>query len=228
MRVGILQTNYLPWLGYFHLMNSVDVFVHYDTVQYDKHGWRNRNRIKNREGDFQWLSVPVLTKGLGAPILKEVKIDNTQKWQKQHLGSIRQFYGKSKHFEEFFPVVEKELGKQRVFLNDLNLELINLFSNLLGISTQVVMASDIKTEETEKNSKVIEITKKVGGTSYLSGQAAKDYIQPQMFTDAEVELQWHEFPHPEYPQLHGEFLSHLSILDALFNIGSQETRQLIF
>ena len=143
MRIVILQPSYLPWLGYFDQMSQCDVFVIYDDVQYDKNGWRNRNRIKTPQG-VQWLTVPVLAKGRDFPIIRDVEINGTTSWQTKQMKSLVQNYGRAPYFSQYIGALEAVLTRDWRFLIDLNMEFLYLLKQQLGISAKIQFASELK------------------------------------------------------------------------------------
>jgi hypothetical protein len=169
MLVGIHQPSYLPWLGFFEQMAKVDVFVLYDDVQYDRRSWRNRNRIKNSQG-VQWLSVPVMTKGKRAQLINQARIDSATKWELKHLTSLELNYKKVIYFNHFYCQIEPLLNKKWSYLLDLNLNLLNLLNEYLGIKTQVILSSSLLKKlpkDASPESRLIEICEKLGGDTLL-------------------------------------------------------------
>lgn len=217
--VVILQPGYLPWLGFFDQMYKSDIFVILDDAQYDKHSWRNRNRIKTSQG-AQWLTVPVLISGKNKPITKDVLIDNRTSWQKKHLKSIEQNYKKSQFFKYYFNIFEEVLSKEWKYLIDLDMEFIYRLNAIIGLNRKIIFASDlnIKTDKTER---LINICSLLGTSKYLTGDAAKDYINKGEFVKHNIQLEFHNYSHPTYKQLYGEFIPFLSIIDLLFNCGGE-------
>ena len=219
MTVVILQPGYLPWLGFFDQMYKSDRFVILDDVQYDKHSWRNRNRIKTDRG-IQWLTVPVLISGKNQPIIKGVLIDNKMNWRKKHLKGIEQNYKKSQFFKDYFYIFEETFSKEWKYLIDLDMEFIYRLNAVLGLNRKIIFASDlnIKTDKTER---LITICQMLNASKYLTGDAAKDYIDEDEFTKNNIELEFHNYSHPTYKQLYGEFIPYLSIIDLIFNHGDE-------
>ena len=219
-RVVILQPGYIPWLGFFDQLDLADVFVIYDDVQYDKRGWRNRNRVKGPNGII-WLTVPVYQKGKFEQRIYEVKIDNTQKWVKKHLNTLMRCYKKAPFFDLLYPELERILRKKQwEFLIDLDMEIIYKLKEILKINTPILMASDI-CKEGGKTTRLINICKKLNATHYLTGDAAKNYIEEEKFKEANIVLEYHGYEHPEYPQRFGEFIPYLSVVDLIFNCGDK-------
>lgn len=221
----ILQPSYLPWRGYFDLVHDADVFVFYDDVQYDKHGWRNRNRIKTAQGP-RWLTVPVLAKGNvsgGVPV-KDVAIARTQDWAKKHLASIGQAYARAPFFRDTMDLVERLLAKPYERLVDLDIESTIAIATALGIDgTRFVRASELGVDG-GKTERLVRITQHLGATRYLSGPSARDYIDAQLFADAAVTLDYKVYDYPPYEQLHPPFEPQVSVLDLMFMHGPAAAR----
>ena len=213
--VAVLQPGYLPWLGFFDQMSRADVFVIYDDVQYDKNGWRNRNRIKSSSGPH-WLTVPVHVK-LGDRI-DTVLVDNTKKWAKKHICSIQQFYKSAPYIEQYLPDLEELLLHDWDRLVDLDLALITRMSSWLGISTLLVRSSELGIEGS-RNQRLVDLCLHFGADRYFSGNAAKSYLDLALFREKGIQVNFQEYVHPVYPQLHGDFVSNLSALDLLLNCG---------
>lgn len=218
----ILQPSYIPWRGFFDLIHDADVFVFYDDVQYDKHGWRNRNRIKTAQGS-QWLTIPVNAKGnvSEGTLLKDTRISWTQDWSKKHLGSIRQSYGKAPFFKDFFPLVESFYASRRELLVDLTIESTIALARALGIEhTRFVRSSELGVDG-GKTERLVRIMQHVGATRYISGPSARDYIDPDVFAQGGVRLEYKVYGYPEYEQLHPPYDPQVTILDLLFMKGPE-------
>ena len=217
MIVGILQPSYLPWLGFFEQIYQSDVFVFYDDVQFEKGSWRNRNRIKTPQGK-QWLTVPVIKSKQGFQIIKDVRINNSIPWQKKHIKSITQNYSKGIYFndyaDELFGIIDKDFD----FLLDLNLELIDRLCKILSIQTKTVLSSELNIKG-DRMDRLISIIRHFKGDIFYEGSAGKDYIDLSEFDQSGIETRFQDYNHPIYKQLYGEFISHLSVIDLLFNHG---------
>jgi WbqC-like protein family len=213
----VLQPSYLPWLGYFDQMCKADVFVWYDDVQFDKHGWRNRNRIKGLKGPL-WLTVPVLHTGRALQSINAVEIDNHQPWPRKHLRSVEQLYAPAPFCAPGFASLAEILRRPWKRLVDLNIETTDWLANEFAISTPRHRASQLAIEG-DRNTRLINICRHFRATRYISGDAARTYLDVARFTDAGIEVIWHSYQHPQYPQLHGDFVPYLSALDLLLNVG---------
>jgi len=217
--VGILQPGYLPWLGFFEQVLRSDIFVIYDDVQYDKHGWRNRNRVKGPQGPV-WLTVPVRTKGLGKPNINEVIIDPAQsRWAQKHCLTLQQLYGKSPFFSEYYSSLEKTLSEPWEKLVDLDLTLIRLIAGWLGLNTDFVLSSSLGCDAEDPTQRLVEICQAVGADIFYEGSSGKNYLDLSKFAAANVQVIFQEYQCQPYPQLFGDFVSHLSVVDLLFNCG---------
>ena len=215
--IGILQPSYLPWLGYFEQIHRSHVFVLYDDVQFEKGSWRNRNRIKKPDGAL-WLTVPVLLKGRGFPLIRDVKINRSVQWQKKHIRGITQSYLKAPFFERYADDLFKIMGRPWKFLIDLNLELTYWSAEQLGISTPLILASELGVPGSRVQ-RLIDIIHSLGGNHFYEGAAGRDYIDVPSFEKAGISVTFQDYEHPRYPQLHGDFVPYLSIVDLLFNCG---------
>lgn len=218
-KIAILQSNYIPWKGYFDIINDVDTFVFYDDLQFTKNDWRNRNKIKTAQG-CKWLSIPVGTDA--NRLICEVALKD-KSWQRSHWDSLQQQYKKRPYFELYRGFLEDVyLGIQWENLSELNQHLIKYISHdCLKIKTKFLDSRDFKLNG-QKLDRLIDLVVKTKASSYISGPAAKGYINPDKFNDIGVELIWKDYSgYPEYPQAHSPFEHGVSILDLLFNVGPE-------
>lgn len=220
----VLQPGYLPWLGFFDQMRRADVFVYYDDVQYDKHGWRNRNRVKSPAGPH-WLTVPVRHHGLGQPRIMDVEIDSRAPWARKHVGSLRQFYARSPFVQLYLPELEALLERSWTRLIDLDVAVVAMMANWLKLSPEMHLASALGVEG-EQSGRLLALCRHFGATRYLSGSAARDYLDVPLFERHGVAVEWQDYRHPTYPQQHGEFVPYLSAIDLLLNCG-EESRAIL-
>lgn len=220
MNVVILQPSYIPWRGYFDLISKADLFIFYDDVQYDKHGWRNRNQIKTTQGK-QWLSIPVHSAGVTQGIsIKDVKIDWSKPWSKSHWKTLNIAYAKAPFFQHYISFIEPFFLRQDVFLADFTIDLTVALADELGISrTRFVRSSSLAGIDGQKTERLIQILSLVGASHYISGPSARDYIEQDQFDSAGITLEYMEYDYPEYPQLHPPYEPQVSILDLLFMTG---------
>lgn len=222
-KVAILQSNYIPWKGYFDMIAAVDEFIIYDDMQYTKRDWRNRNQIKTQQG-VKWLTVPVLVKGKYHQKIRETEIDNTE-WAKSHWASLYQNYKKSAYFTEVAESLEPlYLEQEYTHLSDLNRKLIEFVCRYLQIETKISNSWDYPLLD-GKTERLAGLCTSAGATEYISGPSARNYIDEKIFIDAGIKLTWFDYSgYHEYPQLWGEFTHGVSILDLLFNCGKDTQR----
>jgi hypothetical protein len=235
MKAVVLQPMYLPWMGYFGMIDQADVFVFYDDVQFSRDSWQQRNQIKVPEasGQTKWLKVPIV-ENFGQDI-ESVQIKKDQKWQQEHISTIRSAYGTKKipygtesaaFFDNYIDLFENTYNKKWESLRDLNVQLIQSISKILGMDDVRFRFSSDFDIESSGTDKLIETLQQINADEYISGPGAEDYLDVNQFVENGISLYWHEFSHPKYNQLYGEFVSHLSVIDSLFNVG-EETASLI-
>lgn len=217
-----MQPGYIPWIGFFELMYRADIFLIYDTVKFDKNGWRNRNQIKTPSGSA-WLTVPVHSKN--EPLLSDILIDNKINWRKKHLKSIELSYKKSKYFGEYFPQVEKILNQEWKYLNDLNLEFIKFIALSFKINTTLTLLSKTKEKEKieklDKVEKLIKLCQLFKCNIFYEPAGGKSYLEQKKenFNKENIKIIFQEIDPEPYSQLSGKFIPNLSSLDLLFNKG---------
>ena len=221
-KVAILQSNYIPWKGYFDLLNMVDEFVIYDEVQYTKNDWRNRNKIKSPSG-LQWLTIPVKQEMLSQKIY-DTKISH-HNWGLKHWNTLKTNYAKSKYFNCFSHVFEKLYKDTRSeWLTEINYTFILTISKILGINTTISMSNNYDLSG-DKAERVVSLCKQAGAAEYISGPSAKNYINIDDFNSSGIKLIWMDYSnYPEYNQLYPPFEHGVTILDLLFNCGPYATQ----
>ncbi len=222
MNVVILQPSYIPWRGYFHQIYKADLFIFYDDVQYDKHGWRNRNQIKTAQGK-QWLTIPVHSAGATAGLLiKDVRIDWSKPWAKSHWKALTFAYSKAPFFRHYANLLESFYSRRDDSLADFTIDLTIALAREIGIAhTHFMRSSEIEGIGGEKTARLIQILKRVGAIHYISGPSARDYIEPELFAAAGITLEYMTYDYPEYPQLYPPYDPFVSLLDLLFMTGAQ-------
>ena len=220
-KVAILQSNYIPWKGYFDMIAAADEFILYDTVQFTKNDWRNRNKIKTPKG-LEWLSIPV-GHGIDRRICDVVLPDS--RWQEKHWKTLASNYGRALHFDEIAAVMEPLYRKHSYAnLSELNLTLIEAVCGYLNITTKISNSWDYPLID-GKTERLVDLCAQAGGTEYISGPAAKDYLQEPLFSERGIQLTWFDYEgYPEYPQLWKGFAHNVTILDLLFNCGKDSPR----
>lgn len=220
MRIAIMQPTYLPWIGYFDLMDQVDLFVFLDQVQFAKRSWQQRNRIKTPKG-LEWISVPVRVRGRYLQKINEVIISDPDFWQ-VHLRSIQYNYSRSYYFKEYFEQLMEIYGKGSPwnYLLDLNLTLIEWIAKTIGITTPMIKSSSLGVKGKRSNL-LVEICKEVGADKYISPIGSAGYLLNELdeFEKLGIQVLFHNYQHPEYRQCFGPFIPYASCIDLLLNEG---------
>jgi WbqC-like protein family len=224
--VAIIQSNYIPWKGYFDMIKKVDAFVLLDDVQYTRRDWRNRNLIKTPQG-LQWLTIPVEVKGKFDSKINEVKVADPN-WAQDHWNKIKQAYTKATHFKEMSPLMEQAyLGLTEQSLSKINYHFLTVINSILEIETPLFWSHDFEVSN-EKSTRLLDICKKLEATVYLSGPAAKDYLKVELFKSSGIDVEWMTYEgYQPYRQLHGAFEHSVSILDLIFNEGADAKKYLL-
>ena len=217
-RVAIVQSNYIPWKGYFDLINSVDEFMLLDDVQYTRRDWRNRNKIKTADGP-RWLTIPVLSRGNYYQSIKDMLVDSDD-WRRTHWETLRRSYGHATWFRDYADRVQ-DLYEQ---CSDPHLSLVNerflrLMCDALGITTRLSRSTDYNLYD-GKTERLVRLCEQAGATHYLSGPSARAYIEPELFERAGIALEFVDYSgYAEYEQVHPPFVHQVSALDLIFNQG---------
>lgn len=227
MKVAIHQPNFLPWLGYFNKIKEADVFVILDDVEYTKNSFINRNSIVINN-EKKWLTVPVKYSGNSVALINEIKMVNYKNEATRILKTLQMNYGKSPFFNNVFQEIEKIFNLVNSNnLYELNIALINFICKKCDIKTNFVMSSELQVQSTS-TMRLIDLIKKVHGTTYIHGTGGSlDYLDKNMFKSQNINITKSNFKIQNYPQKTSEFISHLSIIDALFNVGFEGVKKLI-
>ena len=218
MIVAVHQPQYLPWIGYFDKMRRADVFCYLNDVQYKKNEWQNRNRIKTAQ-DWQWLTVPVRYRF--PEKINEVRINNTTQWSKKHLQAIKTNYSRAPYFKEYISIFEDTFSRDWELISGLNINLIECLKDALQMKEKKTIISSELTLREDPTDRLIDICKELGADTYLAGQGGANYMDTIRFEKNGLNVIIQEFKHPVYPQLFGDFQSHMSIVDLLFNCGTE-------
>ncbi|KJZ15966.1 hypothetical protein TW85_03540 [Marinomonas sp. S3726] len=213
MIVSIHQSQYLPWPAFFKKIAQSDVFVVMDNVQYQKNGVQNRNKVRNKAGDF-WLTIPV--SGNIDDMIKDKKTAD-EKWKKKHFQSLSQAYGKAPYWDDYCDFFKELYQSDFSLLHEINNAFMVYVLEQLDISTKVILMSELECQG-EKSALVMDICSTLGATTYLSGVGSKAYLNEDEFSAAEIKIEYMVSINPVYTQIHGEFIPNLSILDMLFNV----------
>ncbi|MBI1846963.1 MAG: WbqC family protein [Candidatus Rokubacteria bacterium] len=216
MKIAIHQPHYLPWLGYLAKWAAADLFVFLDTVQYEKNGWQNRNRIKTPQG-ARWLTVPVRAR-LGMPIA-DVAVDTEQPWPRRHWRAVEHAYARAPAFGAHGAALRGLYARPWPRLAPLAAASAEWLARAAGIAVPVVAASTLGVTETDATGRLVSICRAVGAGTYLAGQEGATYMDLAHFREAGIEVWRQRYEHPRYPQLHGEFVPFLSGLDLLLTHG---------
>lgn len=225
--IAIHQPNFMPWMAYFHKIYRSDIFVIIDDVQYVKGSICNRSKIKNNMGEAVWLTVPVGLENGSASTFNQTKLADVN-WHRKALNLIKASYINAPYFRLYFQEIEQLLRQEYESLAKLNIALIKYFCSKLQISTPIYIQSEMGVEFGKKNYLNLGITEHFKGTTYLSGNGAKKYNDPELFKEHGVELSYLDFTAPAYHQINGSFIEGLSILDLLFNEGDEGRRFVCF
>lgn len=220
MKIAIMQPTYLPWIGYFGLMYSVDVFVFLDSVPFSKQSWQQRNRIKTADGPI-WLTVPVLSKGKSGQLISEVVVDS-RGFQRKHQCAIELNYKRAACFNSYAPQVFEIFERKHTHLARFNIDLITCLKNAFGIETKTMLASELfEKTASGKVEYLVDICSALEATEYYSPVGSKEYLSGalDLFRESGISLYYNEFSHPKYDQQHGDFIPYLSAVDLLFNEG---------
>lgn len=224
--LSIIQSNYIPWKGYFDIINKSDLFMVFDEVQYTVRDWRNRNMIKTPHGP-QWLTIPVIIKGKRLQKIKDTKIASP-KWNIEHWKTIEFNYSKStffKKYSDFFK--ELYLNSDEKYLSQINIKFIKAINKLLDIKTKIVFSSDYNLSIKGKTEKLISLCQQTKSDCYISGPSAKNYISGSLFKKSAIDLLWMNYnSYKKYPQLHPPFSHQVTILDLIFNTGPKAKKYL--
>ena len=218
MIVSIMQPTYFPWLGYFDLISRADIFVFLDDVQFSYRSWQHRNRIVNR-GKETMLTVPVINKG-GGERIKDILIDESQNWREKHINRIKEAYRNSEYYKMYFELFEKLIQQRVSNLNHFNQSIIKALSEQLDLTVKFLSSKDMKCMGI-KSEKLYNICEVLGATQYLSPAGSRTYIEDEgVFSQNKLQVVYQDYSVKTYKQAgSGSFVSHLSIIDLLFNCG---------
>ena len=218
VRICIIQSCYIPWKGFFDLIGRCDEYVVFDSAQYVKRHWHNRNRIKTANG-VQWLTIPVVAKGRFEQPIDQVEIEKP--WADKHWRTLELAYRRAPYFEQFAPIVKAwyERADKETRLTDVNLIFLQGIAGLLGLGTRIVRDSAYPAQGA-KTERLLGICRAAGADRYLSGPSARAYFDEALFASAGIATEWMRYEgYPEYQQLHGGFEHAVTGLDLLFHAG---------
>lgn len=215
LRVGMIQSNYIPWRGYFDFIDDCDLFVFYDDVQYTHKDWRNRNRIKTAAGDA-WLSVPVIHDR--RTLVQDAAIAYDGRWVDKHIGSLTQAYSQAPHFARYAPGFFALLRARPATISELNIAAIHWVMAQLDISTRTMCSRELGIAG-DRQARPLAMLRALGATHYLTGATALPYTPLEAYRDAGIAVEVKRYDYGPYPQLHGAFSGAVTVLDLLFHLG---------
>lgn len=228
---AIMQPTFFPWAGYFNLLKQVDTFVFLDDVQFDRRSWQSRNRVFDG-GSPSWLSCPTIKAPRDA-LIKDIEIAQHEHWQSKHMKKLSLNYSKTPFYEQVLPIIEAAYNSEHTHLADFNIQIIEHINQLLSINTNTVRASALNVAG-KRSQKLFNLCHTLGVTDYLSPQGSKQYLyEDGVFDSGNIKLHFQGFVPVPYPQLHSnralgnDFVSHLSIIDVIANIGVEQTQRYI-
>jgi len=218
--VSINQPAYMPWLGYFDRVAKSDMHIVLDNVQFEKNSVTNRNKLRTPSG-WTWLSVPILKKGrFGDLEINKIEVESSKPWCKKHFGTITANYSRAPFYSKYADFFEDFYSQNWKFLNPMLKESTEYFIQELGIDTERVSSSKFSIKS-KKSQLILDLCKEVGATTYLSGPFGRDYLDEQEFEDVGIELEFHDYVHPNYKQNFDGFEPYMSVIDLLFNHGDE-------
>lgn len=219
--VTIHQPEFIPWLGFFNKLWHCDIFIILDKVQFKKNNFENRNKVrtKNTPG-WTWITIPVLIKGKFGQKIDEVLINDEMapRWRIAILNTIKLSYGRSRYFDDIYPIIEKNIMQATENLVDINISLLAAIINYLGMNKKILRQSDLRVFS-DKSQLLAELVRASGANVYLSGQSGKSYLDQDIMQAHNIRVIYQEFKHPVYKQPHGSFIEGMSIVDLLLNYG---------
>lgn len=218
--VAIHQPNFLPWLGFFYKWSHSDVFVRYDDVQFVRRGYTNRVKIKTQRG-AAWITVPVKQKGNYHQVIGEIEIDREVNWKRKMTGTLTTCYSRAPFYKTYFPRLEEILANDHCLLAQLNTDFLTWVSSELHIDVPMLDASSLDNISGASTERLVSVCRALEADYYLSGFGGQNYQEERLFVENGIQLKVYDFEHPRYPQLWGEFVPGLSILDLLFNCGGE-------
>ncbi|NKD85341.1 WbqC family protein [Haematospirillum jordaniae] len=218
VRVGAIQSSYIPWRGYFDIIASVDLFVFYDDIQYTKGDWRNRNKVKTLRG-AEWMTVPVSYKSV-SQLIAETPVDPGRWWRQKHLRTWQNHYRSAPYFDAAMDVLAGFDDPQHTTISQLNIYLIRRICAYLDIKTPMILSSELSLQGS-RTDRLVDMIKKLGATTYLSGPSADAYLDKDAFRTHGIQLEYKSYDYDPYPQLWGDFIGGVTVLDLIANCGYQ-------
>jgi hypothetical protein len=215
VNVVILQPFYLPYSGVFELVRMADVFVFYDDVKMSRQSWQCRNQIKTSQGPH-WLTVPLI--GSNESTIQQTLLNEDGAWRRKHRSAVEQAYAKAPYSSLLLDALGEHWSHPWPDLAALNIATFTSLCEVIGVSAQFLRSSEM-TVPGSSSQRVLDMCKSLGATRYITGPTARSYLDEGSFDDAGIELCYHQFDHPRYPQLHGDFVPYMSVVDLIANTG---------
>tara|TARA_B100000965_G_C19600686_1_gene762459 strand:- start:2677 stop:3405 length:729 start_codon:yes stop_codon:yes gene_type:complete len=227
-KVAIMQPTFLPWLGYFALMENVDYFVFLDDVQLTKQSWQVRNKIRDAKGNTLWLTIPIKKHPLDTPI-NEIKVSNDKRLVKKIINSFEHCYYKCEFYSDACSLLTNHLSND--YLSDINISIIEDIKETIGIRTELFRSSELKIESKNRAERLVEIINNFDSKYYLSPVGAREYLEiektKKLFNDSKIQVEYLNYVHPKYNQIGKSFIENLGIIDCIANIGSEQTLEVV-
>jgi len=220
------QPAYMPWLGYFHKAALADTMVVLDDVQFEKNSFTNRNKIKTSNGEA-WLTIPVEMKGHTGKTIRDMQMDSKSNWKKKHWNSLLMNYKKTEYFNRYSGFFEDYYKKETNSLSEFIEISVSFFFSELQIGASVKKLSDLSIQS-KKQELIVDMCKVTNSNAFVFGALGKDYAEKSYFDSNSISIYFQEYKHPRYQQLWGDFIPYMGIIDALFNLGPERTKEVIF
>ena len=217
-----MQPTFLPWIGYFAMIDRSDVFVFLDSVQFAKRSWQQRNQIKTASG-AQWITMPVASSGRRDQLIKDALISKEGDPSKKLINAIKTNYSQAPYFKKYSERLFEEIRKEQENLCSLNIGITRLILEILGLGGKSLLRSSEMPVSGAKADLLVSICRHLGFERYLSAPGSREYIEEsQAFEPTGIQVDYHEYEHPVYRQLFGEFVPYMSVIDLFFNDGALE------
>jgi hypothetical protein len=228
MKCVILQPSYIPWRGYFHQIAEADCFIFLDDVQYDKRGWRNRNRIKTPQG-LRWLTIPVYAKGcqVHGTRICDIRICPDTPWAAKHWHTLEHAYKQAPFFRTYAPLLQSFYHQEWDYLADFTIALTIALARELGLGDTRFLRASHLSGNGRKTDRLLSLLRQAGATHYLTGPSARFYLEEDKLAAAGIGVEYMSYDYPEYPQLHPPFHGEVSIVDLLFMAGAESMRMIV-
>ncbi len=214
--VCIHQPDFIPYMGFFHRLLETDIFIVLDDAQFIRDGWHHRDQVKNAGGKT-WITLPVNREDLFKSI-SEVRLVQPQDWKVKHLNLLKENYRKAPFFGMYYPQIEAIYAKRHARLMEINMDFLEFLFGCFGLEPRPLFSSELHIQG-KSTARLVEMVQQVGGNRYLTGTGSRAYLEESQFTEKGIAVAWQTFQPPDYPQLHGTFIPHLSSIDVVFNLG---------